>query len=207
VNNNSLPPQKISPINEFFWALIGLMLTIFGTFVEVFAVLPVIGSELENLKPSSLGITYQLAGVFFTGLVGGKNAAAYAQIAYVILGLFKLPVFYQGGSVEYFQYPSFGYILGFIPGAWLCGFLVLPGKRRLELFAMSAFLGLLVIHICGIVYLLLYTYITPFFGNVLSDTYLWDAINWYSVIPFPAQLALICTVSLVAFIIRLILLY
>lgn len=207
MKNNSLPPQKISPINEFFWALIGLMLTIFGTFVEVFVVLPITSNDLENLKPSSLGITYQLAGVFFTGLVGGKNAAAYAQISYVIMGLFKLPIFYQGGSVEYFQYPSFGYILGFIPGAWLCGYLVLPGKRRLELFAMSAFLGLLVVHICGIIYLLLYTFITPLFGNVLSDTYLWDAINWYSITPFPAQLALICAVSVIAFILRLFLLY
>lgn len=205
MKNNRLPPQKISSFNEFFWALTGLMLTIFGTFVEVFMILPITGNE--NLKPSSLGITYQLAGVFFTPLVGGKNAAAYAQIAYVILGLFKLPIFYQGGSVEYFQYPSFGYILGFIPGAWLCGFLVLPGKRRLELFALSAFLGLLVIHLCGILYLLLYTTITPLFGNVLSDTYLWDAINWYSITPFPSQLALICAVSVVAFILRFILFY
>lgn len=55
-------------------------------------------------------------------MVGGRNAAAYAQIAYVIMGLFKLPIFYQGGSFDYIQYPSFGYILGFIPGAWLCGF-------------------------------------------------------------------------------------
>lgn len=207
VNNNSLPPQKISPINEFFWALIGLMLTIFGTFVEVFLVIPTNTTNLENVETASLGITYQLAGVFLTGMLGGRNAAAYAQIAYVIMGLFKLPVFYQGGSFDYIQYPSFGYILGFIPGAWLCGFLVLPGKRRLELFTISAFLGLLVVHLCGILYLILYTYITPLLGNELTPTYLWDAINLYTITPFPSQLALICAISVIAFIIRLILLY
>lgn len=205
--NKELPTQKISPVNEFLWALIGLMLTIFGTFVEVFVVVPEVSDNVEGMKTASLGITYQLAGVFMTGMLGGKNAGAYAQIAYVVMGLFKLPIFYQGGSFDYLQSPSFGYILGFIPGAWLCGFLVIPGKRRLELFTISGFLGLLVVHLCGISYLILYTYITPFFGNLLTSTYLQDAIALYTINPFPAQLALICATALVAFIIRLILLY
>ena len=207
MKNNNPPPQKISPISEFFWALIGLMLTIFGTFVEVFFYVPMGGEGFSNLQFSSLGITSQLAGVFFTGFMGGKNAAAYAQIAYVILGLFKLPVFYHGGSLNYLYYPSFGYILGFIPGAWLCGYLVLPGRRRLELFFFSACLGLLVIHIFGILYLVLYSFIAPLMGNVLSSSFLWDAISIYSIDPFFAQLALICAVSLVAFLLRLILMY
>ena len=207
MNNNNPPPQKLSPISEFFWALIGLMVTIFGTFVEVFFYLPTDNDNFSSLQSSSLGITYQLAGVFITGLLGGKNAAIYAQVAYVVLGLFKLPVFYQGGSLDYLYYPSFGYILGFIPGAWLCGYLVLPGKRRLELFVVSAFLGLLVIHLCGILYLTIYSFVAPVLGNALSSSYLWDAISLYSITPFFAQIALICTVSVIGFIIRLILMY
>ena len=207
MSNKNSAPQKISPISEFFWALIGLMVTIFGTFVEVFVYLPIGDGKFPNLESSSLGITYQLAGVFLTGLLGGKNAAVYAQIAYVVLGLFKLPVFYHGGTLNYLYYPTFGYILGFIPGAWLCGYLALPGKRRLELFVMSSFLGLLVVHIFGILYLIMYSYLTPLLGNVLSSSYLWDAINLYSITPFFPQIALICTVSVVAFVIRLILMY
>lgn len=182
------------------------MLTVFGTFVEVFLVIPS-GTKVADLTPTSLGITYQLLGVFFTGCVGGKNAGAYAQIAYVILGLFRLPVFYQGGSFEYLQQPTFGYILGFIPGAWLCGFLSLPGKRRLELFVISAFVGLLVIHFCGIIYLLLYTLIAPFLGVELANNYFFDAINLYSVSPFFAQIAIICVMAILAFLVRLILFY
>ena len=207
MNNNNPPPQKISPINEFLWALIGLMVTIFGTFVEVFFYLPMGKEGLSNVQFSSLGITSQLAGVFFTGFMGGKNAAIYAQIAYVILGLFKLPVFYYGGTLNYLYYPSFGYILGFIPGAWLCGYLVLPGRRRLELFFFSACLSLLVIHIVGIFYLIVYSFIAPMMGKVLSPSFLWDAISLYSIEPFFAQVALICAVSLVAFILRFILMY
>ena len=209
VTNSDPKVSKVSPFSEFFWALTGLILTIFGTFVEVFVVLPDSNNNSDSLQltPSSLGITYQLTGVFLTACVGGRNAAAYAQIAYVILGLFKLPVFYQGGTFDYLQYPSFGYILGFIPGAWLCGFLVLPGKRRLELFAISSFFGLLVIHICGILYLCGYCLITPLLGNELADNYLIDAINLYSISAFPAQLALICFISLLSLVIRFILMY
>ncbi len=209
VSNSDSDVTKMPPLSDFFWALTGLILTIFGTFVEVLIVLPSSNSQTNSweLVPLSLGITYQLVGVFLTACVGGKNAAAYAQIAYVILGLFKLPVFYQGGTFDYLQYPSFGYILGFIPGAWLCGFLVLPGKRRLELFAISSFLGLLVIHLCGILYLVGYCFITPLFGNELADNYLVDGIKLYSLTPFPSQLVLICVVSILAFLLRLILMY
>jgi biotin transport system substrate-specific component len=201
--------SKIPFLSEFLWALIGLCLTIFGTFVEVFVFVPRSNLNISSfeLTSSSLGITYQLAGLFLTACMGGKNAAAYSQIAYVILGLFKLPVFYQGGTFEYLQYPSFGYILGFIPGAWLCGFLVLPGKRRLELFAISSFFGLLVIHLCGIIYLIGYSLITPLFGNELADNYILEGIKLYSLNPFPSQLALICAVSVLAFILRLVLMY
>ena len=207
MNNNNNPPQKISPISEFLWALIGLMVTIFGTFVEVFIYLPNNEKNVSDSAFSSLGITYQLAGVFLTGLLGGKNAGVYAQVAYLVLGLFKLPVFYHGGSLEYIYYPTFGYILGFIPGAWLCGYLALPGKRRLQVFVVSAFFGLLTVHVCGILYLSAYSVITPLLGNALSSTYLWDAIYLYSITPFFAQIALICAVSLIAFLIRFILMY
>ncbi|WP_446683478.1 biotin transporter BioY [Cyanobacterium sp. HL-69] len=197
---------KINPIYEFVWALTGLMLTIFGTFVEVFFVIPQ-GTALEDFNPTSLGVTYQLVGVFLTGCLAGKNAGAYAQIAYLVLGLFKLPVFYQGGTFEYLDQPSFGYILGFIPGAWLCGYLAIPGKRKLEIFVYAIFFGLLVVHLCGILYLVGYTFITPIFGNDLDPNYLTDAINLYTITPFLSQMLLIPLIAIIAFIIRVILFY
>ena len=204
---NKVFKGKVSPINEFLWAFIGLLLTIFGTFVEAFVVFPTENDAISLLTPHSLGVTYQLAGVLLTGCLGGKNAAALAQIAYVVLGLFKLPVFAQGGGWDYFQQPSFGYILGFIPGSWVCGFLAFQSKRRLETLAFSAICGLVVIHVCGIVYLIGLTYLTPLFGDTLAPDYLFKAINIYSVNPFPSQLVIVCAVAVVAFVIRLILFY
>lgn len=200
-------PPKISPINEFLWAFIGLALTILGTLIEAFIAVPSLQTENLPFKSHSLGITYQVAGVLLTGCLGGQNAAAYAQIAYVVLGLFKLPVFGHGGGFDYLQQPSFGYILGFIPGAWLCGYLAFPGKRRLESLALCAILGLVVIHICGIIYLLGFSLITPLFGNNLAPNYLAQTINIYSIQALPSQLLIVCAVTVVAFILRVILLY
>ena len=204
---NKVFKEKLSPINEFLWAFIGLLLTIFGTFVEAFFVFPTGNSTISLPTPHSLEVTYQLAGVLLTGCLGGKNAAALAQIAYVVLGLFKLPVFAQGGGWDYLQQPSFGYILGFIPGAWLCGFLAFQGKRRLESLAFSAVCGLVVIHLCGTIYLVGLTYLTPLFGNVFAPDYLFKAMEIYSLNPLPSQLVIVCAVAVVAFIIRLILFY
>ena len=204
---NKVFKKKLSPINEFLWAFIGLLLTVFGTFVEAFFVLPTGNGTTLLLTPHSLGVTYQLAGVLLTGCLGGKNAGALAQIAYVVLGLFKLPVFAQGGGWDYLQKPSFGYILGFIPGAWLCGFLAFQGKRRLESLAFSAVCGLVVIHMCGAIYLLGLTYLSPLFGNIFAPDYFPKAINIYSLNSLPSQLVIVCAVAVVAFIIRSILFY
>lgn len=204
---NQPQKEKVSPINEFLWAFIGLLLTILGTFIEAFVAIPSFQNDNPSLTPISLGVTYQIAGVLFTGCVGGKNAAIYAQIAYLVLGLFKLPVFAQGGGFEYIQYPTFGYILGFIPGAWLCGYLAFPSKPRLESLTLSAIFGLIVIHLCGIIYLIGFTFLNPLFGNDLTSNYLPQTIINYSVNPLLPQLVIVCVVSVISFIIRLILFY
>ena len=49
----------------------------------------------------SLGVTYQVGAVLLVGCLGGKNAGALSQIAYLSLGLSPwFPVFAQGGRVE-----------------------------------------------------------------------------------------------------------
>jgi len=99
--------------------LIGLLLTIFSTFVPV----SLASWSAAGLSSQKLGITYQIGAVLLTGCLGGKNAGLLAQVAYIFLGLTWLPVFAQGGGMGYLKEASFGYILGFMPGAWLCGWL------------------------------------------------------------------------------------
>ncbi len=136
--------------------------------------------------------------------MGGKNAGFLAQVAYVFLGLFWYPVFAQGGGLQYWQQPSFGYILGFMPGAWLCGWLAFQRRTKLESLAISAVSGLFLIHICGLIYLVGLWFISP---PDLPSSNLFDLIVNYSINPIPGQLVVVCTVAVIAFILRHILFY
>lgn len=193
----------ISP-TELLWALIGLILTIGGTFLEAFITTPPWSWGDQGLQAQSLGVTYQLGAVLLIGCMGGRTAAAISQIAYLLLGLTWFNVFTQGGGVDYIHRPSFGYLLGFIPGAWICGWLAFRLPPRLESLAFSCLSGLLTIHLVGVVYLSLGTN-----GGWLSapNLTLWQAIATYSLNPLPGQLAIACAVTVISFALRHLMFY
>jgi len=92
----------------------------------------------------------QVAAVLFTALVGGPRAGFIAQVAYVAIGLWFYPVFFEGGGLDYLTHPSMGYLIGFIPGAWLTGTLAYRQRSNINWLVASGLLGLSVIHLCGI---------------------------------------------------------
>ena len=197
----------MSGLNELLWALIGLLLTIFGTFIEAFITNPPWDWADRGIFPQSLGITCQIGAVLLTGCLGGKNAGALSQIAYVVLGLLWLPIFGRGGGLEYIREPSFGYLMGFIPGAWLCGAIAFRYRRQLESLAYSALCGLLLIHLCGLIYLIALSYFDSAGDLLVSLKNLPELINRYSIAPLPGQLVIICVVAVIAFVLRQLLFY
>lgn len=189
---------------ELLWAFIGLLLTIGGTFLEASVTdLPWHWSE-SGITIHSLGVTYQIGAVLLVGCLGGKNAGALSQIAYLVLGLTSLPVFAQGGGIAYLKLPSFGYLLGFIPGAWLCGYLAFRQPPKLEFLAFSCLCGLLMIHLVGVSYLVFNHYIL---ANPEDVSPIVPDIQKYSLDPIPGQLALVCAATVLAFILRRIMFY
>jgi biotin transport system substrate-specific component len=195
--------RAIVPI-DLMWALIGLILTIGGTFLEAFITGPPMDFSTSNVSIQSLGVTCQIGAVLLIGCVGGRNAAAMSQIAYLLLGLTWFNVFTDGGGPGYIYQPTFGYLLGFIPGAWVCGFLAFRVPRRLESLAFSCLCGLLTIHITG-VSLLVTNYVLDRAG--MEASLLWETILHYSIYPFPGQIALICAVTVLSFALRHLLFY
>ena len=189
--------------NEILWALIGLLLTIGGTFVEAFVTNPPWDWSGHGVHTVSLGVTFQIGAVLLTGCLGGKSAGALSQIAYIVLGLMNLPVFTQGGGLGYLKEPSFGYLLGFIGGAWVCGFLAFRMPVRVESLAFSCLCGLLTIHLYGIGYLIIFYTL-----NVApaSDSLL-QALMKYSLFPLPGQLVVVCAVTVLAFALRQLMFY
>lgn len=194
-----------SPSNELLWAIIGLILTVGGTFVEAFMTnFPWSWTE-QGIQIHSLGVTYQIGAVLLTGCLGGKRAGALSQIAYITLGLVWLPVFSSGGGIDYLNEPTFGYIIGFVPGAWFCGILAFRRDKQLEWLTLSCLLGLVIIHSFGIIYLVGLQY----FQWLVLDTplLLIPMILQYSWYPLLGQLVLVCSVAVLAYGLRNILFY
>lgn len=202
--NSQSSKSVLSAPHQLLWALIGLLLTIGGTFLEAFITTFPWQWADRGIQAHSLGVTYQIGAVLLVGCLGGKNAAALSQIAYIALGLTFFPIFSQGGGLAYLREPTFGYLLGFIPGAWLCGWLAFRHRAKLESLAFSGISGLFAIHSIGIAYLMGLQLFSPL-GNGFSAFF--QGIVKYSIFPLPGQIAIVCAVSVLGFILRQILFY
>ncbi len=188
-------------VNELLWTIVGLLLTIFTVFAEASIAW---NFREEYLSHLSLGITLQIGAVLFTGCMGGKNAGFLSQVTYLLLGLFLYPIFINGGGLQYLEQPTFGYILGFAPGAWVCGWLSFKYKTRLEILLLSAMSGLLTIHIFGLIYLFTFWILSP--TNLSIQNFLSFVMN-YSIDSIFSQSILACATAFLAFILRHILFY
>lgn len=190
----------VPPLPEvILWGTVGLILTIGGTFVQAHTIAAPWFWLGKGIEVQTLGVSYQIGAVLLTACVGGKNAALLSQVTYLILGLMGLPIFDRGGGWQYFLEPNFGYLLGFCLGAWLCGFLAFQSLAKLSRLIASCVIGLVVIHLTGIFYLIILAY-TSGLGRGIDS--LSQAISIYSIHPLPGQLAVVCAVSLIALVMR-----
>ena len=84
----------------------------------LFAALTAVGAFLKiPLGPSAITLQF-----FFTAMAGcllGSGCGALSQLIYVLLGLLGLPIFTAGGGFSYVLHPTFGFLLGLIPAAWV----------------------------------------------------------------------------------------
>ena len=160
----------------------------------------IIPQEDLSLSNIPLNSNWQIQGLFLTSLLCGPEIGTISAISYLIIGLFYLPVFHGGGSVGYILTHEFGYLLGFIPAAWTCGFLAKnSSKANLINYSFYTAISLGIVHIIGINYLI----IGKIFGN-WSDS-LFDLILINTFIPFPTQLLLCISISLLSILLKRIL--
>ncbi len=69
-------------------------------------------------------VTAQTLAVLLVGALLGPTRGALTVVMYLAAGASGLPVFAMGGGIGYFAGPTAGYLIGFIPAAWLAGTLV-----------------------------------------------------------------------------------
>ena len=94
----------------------------------------------------------QIPTVFFIVGLLGRKFGILAVLGYITLGMF-FPVFALGGGMTYLFEYGFGYILAFIPAIFFSGTLLKVKTDFLRIVLLST-LGVLAIHILGVLYML-----------------------------------------------------
>ena len=104
------------------------------------------------LGPSAITLQF-----FFTAMAGcllGSGCGALSQLIYVALGLLGLPIFTAGGGFSYVLQPTFGFLLGLIPTAWVIG-KIAEKDRSVPRLLLACFAGLAVLYLVGLPYIAL----------------------------------------------------
>mgnify|MGYP000160900945 CR=1 FL=1 len=164
-------------------ALAGLMMILVGGLLPSALIIP--GQDLLSTRLFSLPSTWQVPSLLLTALVCGPRAAVIASVAYITVGLLYLPIFHSGGSFSYVTTPGFGYLIGFVPTAWISGRLAYRrNMNNLISLTLCSVIGLILLQIWGVIYIII--------GSLVGDwaLNLPDLVYSYSIAPLPAQLLL-----------------
>jgi biotin transport system substrate-specific component len=136
---------------------------LFTALVIVFAIIPPLPMPFVPVP-----LTLQTLGVMLAGLILSPRLAALAMLLYVVLALVGFPVLPGGrGGLAVFAGPTGGFILGFIPGAFVVSWLA---ARRLSEtttaamiarnFGAAVFGGAIVVYAIGVPWLAMVTGMT-----------------------------------------------
>jgi biotin transport system substrate-specific component len=125
-------------------------------------------------------ITGQTAGVILVGAALGARRGAVSLGTYALLGLAGLPIF--AGPVAgpgYVLSPSFGFVLGFIPAAFVAGWFA---ERAWDRRPALAFVGFVAASI--VPFLVGVPYLAAILGTVLGQEVTFASVMAAGVVPF-----------------------
>ena len=112
----------------------------------------------QIIIPNAVPFTLQSLGVFLASAILGWKKGVLSVVIYIIIGAIGLPVFsgFQGGLGVLLGVTG-GYILGFIPTAFIVGIMCEKMGRKKLVLVLSMIIGLIVCYILGTVWYSVYT--------------------------------------------------
>ena len=124
------------------------------TICALFAALTAVGAWIKIPLPAPLvDFTLQFLFSALAGLVLGSKKGALSQFVYIAVGLSGIPVFKDGGGIDYVLRPTFGYLIGFILCAYITGKIRETGTITFTRSLVACVLGLLVVYGLGVPYM------------------------------------------------------
>lgn len=120
--------------------------------ISLFAALSGIGAFIKIPIPY-VPVTLQLFFCLLSGMILGAKSGMMSQLLYVFIGLLGVPVFTQGGGITYVLQPTFGYLLGFIVGAYVSGKIIEQYNDTTFLHSLIATItGTITVYLVGVPY-------------------------------------------------------
>lgn len=130
--------------------------------------------------------TLQYLFTMMAGLLLGPKLGAMAVTFYMLLGLIGLPIFAEGGGLWYIFKPSFGYIIGFIVGTFVTGYIAEHMKKKnVGNYLVANFAGLFFVYAIGMIY---YYIICNFVIN--TPIAVWPLFLYCFILAVPGDIAL-----------------
>lgn len=149
----------------------------------LFTALIAVGAFIKIPIPV-IPFTMQTMFVIMAGLLLGSKLGGLSALIYLVIGLAGVPVFTQGGGIAYVLQPTFGYIIGFVLGAFLSGYVLEKlGGKTVKAYILAVLAGIAGIYLIGCVYL--YFIRNVYLGSEMS---VWNVILYGFLITLPGDL-------------------
>ena len=127
--------------------LVSLQSLIISTMIPVYIPLPFVDKSSNSFE---IPITWQIPTIIMLTVIFNRKVVFRAFSLYVIIGLFILPVFQEGGSIGYLLTPNFGYLLGIYPLIKIIDNINKKEKINIRYFLIIGFLAISAMHLTGI---------------------------------------------------------
>ena len=140
----------MNSLNKIIEIFISLQTIIISAFLPVLISIPYTNKSFGTYD---MPATWQLPIIIIITLIFNGEIVTKAFTIYLIMGLFFIPVFHQGGSIGYLLTPNFGYLLGIYS---LIKIIDNLNKKSLTInyydLLRYGILGICSMHIIGIIY-------------------------------------------------------
>ena len=118
--------------------------------VAIFTILTAIAAQLEIHFGGPVPFTLQVLTVLLAGMVLGSRDGMLSQIAYLGLIWLNFPIAAGGVGAAALSGATAGYLVGFVPAAWIAGFLTERGATRTWQRWLAGIAGIMVIYLFGL---------------------------------------------------------
>ena len=144
--------------------------------IAIFLALIIVGAFVK-FPIGIVPVSMQFAFCMFASLMLGGTDSLICVAIYIAMGLVGIPVFSAGGGIFYVLQPTFGYILGFLIGAPISGYIARGFKNNAPIsvwrMLLGAFSALAIVYAVGVFYM--YLMLNFYVGTAMSMSKAWLA--------------------------------